>query len=394
MSMKIIALIILINIGYTKADTNFLKSCRNPSSNHELVQIKWLKKIFNTDKCNLIKNKINKLNSFSSIIPSQENLTLKFHNPPTKLIPIEILNPNLNFHEEQLTEWQSYRSEFRHLSLFSKFQNLRHINLDREVHDNICILLNAIPALKSITLSSLDLKLDEVQCLKEKDVKIFIVGDFDNSTNSSLSTQVVGIENYIGDLKLLGEFKSLYYLGIKEYKKGVHLEDLYRLRSLTNLNLNIKNVYSVEEISRLKNLTSLTLNCYDQNLTTFEPELKGGDDCNGTSLRRIDFISELYFLRKLDLGWNKIEDLSPLKKLKFLEYINVRMNSIKHVPEFEENKELKEVILDDNQISDLSKVLNRKIKFHFKNNPIDKKSANKCPPYSPNASIRTLCNFI
>jgi Leucine Rich repeats (2 copies) len=271
--------------------------------------------------------------------------------------------------------------------LFKEYNKLNHFVLNRQLDKNLCEKLNLFQKISSMTMASEILKNEEILCLKARRIKIYITGNFSGSADPGFISLVTGIENFTGNLKDLKNYKSLNYLGLKNYDLTARMGDIFQIRNLTNLSLNLRNVQAIEDISLMKNLTKLTLYCFDDYNESTLPY----PTCNSASLRRIEFISQLYFLQALNLNYNSIEDITALTQLKNLTYLNLSHNQIHQVPNIESSSNLETVNLNHNFIDDVSNITNTKIAFDLSNNPINIFSSNECPLQSPNESIRKLC---
>lgn len=397
--MKFIALIALLNLEIAVAHSNFVKTCNSAASIENEInqdinsQILWLSTVLKSKKCSEIETKLKNLSSFASIFPVQISESKQFHNPPMEMLPLELQFPKFDKLSEIIKEIGINPASFKDLRLFKEFTNLRHYVVGPDENRNICDVINEIPSIRSITLFRTELSKNEINCLKNKSISLFIAGQFKGEKlESNMIDLITGIENYKGDLIELQHYKNLRYLGLKNYKKTSTLQDLTLIKKLSNLSLNIKDVDSVEEISNLTTLENLTLNCYDKEPGSYDIEVQGGDDCHYPRIIRIGFISKLKFLKALDLGWNQIQDFSPLKNMRMLKYLNLRNNKIKTLPDLSNMRALEEVILDNNLIEIISNNKVSKIKFKLDNNPIDRTSESSCPKDSSNTSIRNFCN--
>lgn len=363
-----------------------LRSQEASEENDNKKQIEWLSIIFETEDCNKIEFELKKLKSFNSIIPikAESKKYQKFDLKPQEL------KTNPEFLIKHQSKWTEYTIYFRNLTLFQEFKNLVHFNA--ESIENICPLINEVPTLKSISLTAAQLTNSNTECITNHSIKIYISGVFEGvEVGSPLAKLIIGIEDYNGELRKLRNYENLYYLGIENFEPYANLRDLSRIRNLSNLYLNLKNVATIEDIGRLKSLKFLTLNCIDNEPGTFIPN-QDIDKCNGHKLHHIEFLTHLLFLKGLDLSWNAIEDINPISKLKNLEYLNLSMNLITELKSFNDLVSLKKVIVRNNNIKTLSGLNDSLIIYELEGNQIDKKS--DCPTNTRNLSIRKFCNSI
>lgn len=139
--------------------------------------------------------------------------------------------------------------------------------------------------------------------------------------------------NQIADIKLLEKLQRLQSLSIE----GNHISDvspLVKITKLTWLYIAENQVKNLEEIGKIRALRELHV--------------------RKNQLVDISGIRNLPNLESVDLQDNLLTDVSSLAALQKVTFINLSGNKISKIPEFKQGKLLETLILDHNEISDLS----------------------------------------
>lgn len=354
-----LTILLFLFIGQVHAQAIFLKLCRNVDQNTEdpryslyRTQFSWLKLRFQTSNCSKIATEIKKLSSFNQILPSFE-FNRRNLQEPSAFTPVYF--KNFTFHHlVQEEEWNLYRDAFKYLELFFEFKNLTHINHDPisvEEEKNICDVLNDIPQIRYVTIRYFDdvfrfwgLKDREIECLINKKINIYILGDFSpNQVSQKFMGNISGIENFLGDIRTLQKYKNLEHLGLLQFKGETSLKVLTGIKGLKNLQINLENVQTPEDIGYLKYLEYLSMNCLRTN-SDFQ------SDCSSRALSDISFLSTLTLLKGLDISRNMVKDISPIANLKRLEILNLSTNRLDTTVSLNGLKRLKYLDISSNKL--------------------------------------------
>lgn len=391
-----IYLILILFAQVTYAKSHFVEKCEaSYSTDSQFIfkgQIKWLKAIFRIESCSKLKEELQKLNSFTSIIP---NFLFKSDLDPDANFKLWEFKPSKLAYSDFKEEWEEAKFLFDDLSLFREFTNITHIFYENVPSDRrtLCETLKQIPSIKSITFSGLELHEQDLECLINHNANIYIAGDYiPNEESYKTKDQIRGIENYLGDINQLPLYRNLTYLGLRNYKGDSNIGVLVGIRNLTRLHLNVKYIENPSDIKYLNSLKYLSLNCYE---TPNDQSLHNKISCKSRSLQSVDFLQTLPYLKGLDLSWNTIEDINAISKLQSLEHLNLEHNKIENLKPILNLKRLIYLNLKNNSISDLSVFQNRELKdlaVEISNNPIDTSNETLCPKNSPNPSVHSLCN--
>lgn len=341
-----IILLLFLNALTIRAESSFLDGCQsvvikknlNP---HQVKQITWLNKIFKTKECQKIHRKLQTLRSFNEIIPTERGL---FDSRAFK--PFELKANRLSENIE-LSQLDSIRKDFTNLELFKEFSNITHYVYMGDESNNLCQTLSQVPSVNTITI--LNLEDDEViKCIKDRDIKVYVFGKYmPTSSSLEISKNLHGIESYEGNIEDLFQYKNLSYLGLEKFTGDSTLKVLADNRNLKSLHVNLNNIHNIEELSALPYLSFLSMRCSGNKLKS---------NCKNKSLKNIEFLKELIFLKGLDLSKNQIEDLSPISSMSELEYLDVRSNKIKHLPNLSKVSKLKFLDLASNHINKISEL--------------------------------------
>ncbi len=182
-----------------------------------------------------------------------------------------------------------------------KYLSLRHNNIED---------LSAIESLKN--LISLD--------LSDNRIKSF------ESFEKLKRLQILDISN--NQLQELDGIEKVWWL--KELSAGYNrifdVSCLEKMSGLRNLYLEKTRIEDITSISKLSNLEKLNLN-YNQLFYNTEPlsKLKKLKSIHiiGTSVQDISVFQELKNLERVSIAKTEIKDIEPIKKLKFLNWINL-----------------------------------------------------------------------
>lgn len=391
--MKMLLFILFLTTQAVHGQSKFNYHCEEALNNSEQtykIQFNWLKDKFKTRDCAKIHNQLQKLKSFSLIFPNLPEKTFRDPTRPLELIPFEVRVRYLQNSEEKTVLQNEIKMDMETLVLFKEFRNLQHISLTEESKFNICDLLKEIPHINTITLDNRELTNQEMTCITKGNINLYFAGNFSGlNYGNQMCHLIIGIENFIGPLSELRQYKNLSYVGFEYYEESNDLHDLALMRKLTNLHINTRNIYSIDDIARLINLKYLTINCFENEVQTIERERT--TKCAFQKIRSLNFLKKLPYLEGIDFGWNSIERLEPILFLKKLKYLNLRNNNISILPDLSTINSLEVADFSGNQISDVGRIQDRNIKYFFENNPI-LKGTTKCPKSSPNTSIKKLCN--
>lgn len=336
--------------------SRFLETCKNVNGALETspkyqTQISWLKLVLNTEDCNSVYNRIKNLSSFTEFIPNP--ISNKPGDQFNQFKPKE-LKSSIHLEEKIRIKWIDALMDYQDLDLFEEFDNIKHIFHNDIYEKNLCDILSQFKNIDSVTMLSLELNKNEIECIKKKKIKIFIMGIYTPTiTSFEIKDQIYGIENYQGDIEHIYHYSNLSYLGLIRYSGQSNLKILSVLRNLTSLQLNTYDILNLEGLENLQDLKYLSINCYQKDIR-----------CNDKALKDISFISNLKFLIGLDLSWNKIEDIEPLTKLPKLKYINLRMNKIKSLSKIRELKKIEYLDLAGNELKSIQGIRNlSKLKY-------------------------------
>lgn len=173
-------------------------------------------------------------------------------------------------------------------------QNITQISLNNDYQD-----LTPINKLNNIT--SLNISNDAVEIMS----KLTIMNNLTSLYITNYNKQEV-------DYAYLGTLKKLQQLSIYEIyrESNININDLKDLTNLQSLSITAKvKLDNLETLQQLKTLTSLALHTKDK-------------------LENIGFISKLTGLTNLDLSDNMISNITPLRTLTKLGYLNLLKNPI------------------------------------------------------------------
>lgn len=125
---------------------------------------------------------------------------------------------------------------------------------------------------------------------------------------------------------------SIIVQGLTKTVTSEDVENVAKLKNLTELTMSFAKISDISSIAELKNLTKLSLHAND--------------------ISDISPLAGLTNLKSLDLHWNQISDISPLAKLTNLEELSLRGNQISDISPLIGLTNLTELYVYDNQISD------------------------------------------
>lgn len=339
----------------------FLKVCNNPDSYDWTWgnDIKWLKGFFKTSDCNEIVKGLSSLTSYNEFMIGEFVNSKDTKYSWEKDFPF-IKGITGEYSHRFGAWWIDFSTDeyniFQTPELYSEFENLSVIDLTQnmgfsKLNGNICGFFDKLPNIQTAIMSYGDLVFIDRNC---KSMKLpWIIMTSANGANKVLfADKIIGIMSFGGSLGNLKKFKNLRYLGLSNSTEDNDIGYLAQNLNLTHLNLNmrVKGVKNITELRHLKNLEWLTLTCIDNiTYTGFEDIPK---TCDKPYLTDISFLSELPWLRYLDLTANKLSDVSVVKKLKRLESLTLNYNNISEMPDLSDLKELKNFDISNNPVSE------------------------------------------
>lgn len=353
--MKYFAFILIVISFTARGESFFIENCNDVNSGLLKVdsqisgQIDWLKKIFNLSDCHEIEQKLETIRSFKDIIPSPLfNFSNKNTFKPLELTPTEFSLDPSKYNSDEV------RKTFSNLKLFKEFKNLTNFIFEDDIYDkqDLCEAITEMPYISSITIGRVESE-NNIRCIIEKNLKIFILGEYKPSNFTfRIKDQIYGIDNYVGEIEVLHMFSRLIYLGLENYSGTASLKVLSENKNLTSLHVNIRSISNPEDISFLPYLSYLSLNCYEVE-NSMDSSENHENNCNKRSIKNIQFLSSLVYLKGLDLSQNSIQDLSPLTNLTLLDQLNMRSNKVNKLPHKKILQKLKFLDLADNQITEM-----------------------------------------
>lgn len=341
------------------AQENFLTSCKKPQGSIQ-QDIRYLKYFFKTKECQVIANELKKLKSFTEFmvytryVPAQSDTWL---NDMPELLglrrttSLEEVNKqaNLRLKDDQV---------FLSLELYSEFTNLKHIDLS--YYTNLrrpCRAFKLLPHLETALVSYIDVK-EDFHCGNDVPMpKLIVLGGMTDAymIPDNVKDRIIGIENFRGDFSDLYELTNVKYLGIPYTYNITDSGDLpfEMTPNLTHLTLIITDsLGDLTAIGNLFNLTFLSINCNPNHFRAVSDGVSIREEkveCENP-LTDISFLKKLKWLEHLDLSQNAIEDASPVLALKRLKSLNLSNNKIRQRPDLSQLKDLKHINFDNNPL--------------------------------------------
>ena len=227
------------------------------------------------------------------------------------------------------------------------------------------------------------LELEEIYGITLKEM---VLGLYSNCYQLNNKGEIIGLDlsgNLIGDIKPLQKLTRLTKLDL--YRNQISdIKPLQKLKRLTWLDLSQNQIYDIKPLRRLTQLKVLKIygNCFS------EPSLKSVENnlrdvkiyfqiLEGFKPKEIIEIEKIYGIRLdemvhsgykphnyyqldsnkkiivLNLAYNQISDIAPLRELKLLTKLHLENNQISDITPLQELKQLTELYLSINQISDI-----------------------------------------
>lgn len=391
------------------AHASFKEKClqtQQSKTNSDLnKQFEWIQYVFKSNDCHLLERRLKTITSIRLFFPTHETQKgQSTYNP----IESAIHTSRYNFNYEK---WLEVQKNFRDLSLFSEFKNIKHIDLDYFNQNDFTLkdIINQIPTINSISISSSELNFEVVNIIKEKNIDVHISGSFVlNNFVEELEDQIGGIQSFSGRILDLKRFKRLRTLGLLHIDPQSSLKELMLLKNLENLILSTKYISQMEHVSQLRNLKFLKIECKE--LRTENHSVS----CISINPEKVEFIKYLSYLEGLSLAVKEVESIKPITSLKHLKYLSLSGSSLTETPELSDLETLKFLDLSFNDISSMNGVQNLKAKLIdlsfnqiekvedypklvnaeilLDGNAINKLSALDCPKDSLNKSIAKFCS--
>jgi hypothetical protein len=337
----------------------FLSVCNKqiPHSLEVNHDIQWLKFLFKTNDCQEVAKELSKLTSYSEFMFSAylngEDTRYSWIGDFPYLKGITgkygldwITTTKLDFYPDEF-------NIFKHPEFYNEFENLKVLDVTQYFNFltlNACKFFENLPNVKVAIMNYGQLAYIDKHC-KDIRLPLIILESANGKLKPLYPEKIIGFKIFNGSLGNLKKFRNLRYLGISNSTIDNDIGYLAQNVNLTHLSLNmrIEGVKNMTELGQLKNLESLTITCI-QNITYsgYNSEI---ETCPTPYLRDISFLSELPWLKRLNLSANNLSDVGALKKLKRLEYLNLSHNNISEMPDLSELKNLKEIDLSENPMS-------------------------------------------
>jgi Leucine-rich repeat (LRR) protein len=370
---------------------SFLKACRNEPVQEKSIKndLKWLKAFYKTNDCAILAQKISKIKSLSEIILPKNSIDDRIKNSWTEQFPYQY---GVFFSGKASSLFSSLNLDlentFTHLGLYRDFKNIKHITITDQYSysykHSTCEILQLFPHLETVSIEWHKLiEKENDNCLSKSKIKgVILRGKFRDDEEKPPKTKILGIENYTANLKQLYRYPHLAYLGISSYSISQgKLEELSGRINITHFSMSAKGTKGISNLGNLVNLSYLSLTC----MAEFDD---GPLDCEGASfLEDISFLKRLRWLTELKLNHHEIKDITPIESLKSLKLLELRGNNIERIPVFENLLELKVLDLSGNKLKNLHNIQ------YLKNLQLLDVSSNQISDYAPISELVKLTHL-
>lgn len=364
-------IILVTSMPMAFAQKAFLKACTTPKSQLDSVKndILWFKYFYKTNDCQKIAAELSKLTSLAQIVQpwivNQPELQSSWMYSFPKIYGDSVVSATFD-------DWQFHhdirKKIFLELDLYSDFPNITSLNYTRvslPYPMELCEVIKAFPNLKTVATEFEFLNKETDRCLEERNIEVILTQRIKSIGSEVFTSNIIGIEQYMGDLTELLQFNNLKYLGVsdsiivdRDYDeshdkiKPIALATLGGLPNLTHLTLASSNISNIQDLKYSYNLTWLTLSCA---LSEYDLD-KSPCTVNAPFLKNLDFLSNLRWLEYLDLSYNMLQAFPDFAKLTKLKSLILRGNSILSLPWKKAHSSLDYLDLSGNKISSIDEV--------------------------------------
>lgn len=338
------------SLAFAELDFNFRLYCNHPYGN-QINEISWLKFLFNVETCEEIAEKISQLKSYNQFIPSvmkpREIQSISWTDEFPELYGI---TKQYSFEdvEKILNVRLDYERFFKDITPFSGFKNLS--TMDFTIHSkkrDICRTLKWKYEIKTITLDYVSIS-EYRNCNNlTKKHSIIMLGDYLGPQDDPQAEQIIGIEYTPLIADKLDRYPRLKFVGISTIGTSGQFSSMINLSSITHLSINAnKGMDEVQALGEIDSLSYLGLSCISNPLELNKDKSNLSICENG--LKDLSFLTNMRYLKSLDLRYNGLENVSTLLSLKSLEALNVSHNNISVMPDFSVLPKLKKLKTDAN----------------------------------------------
>lgn len=351
------------------AQEAFIKACNSPKTDSTAYDIQWFQYLYRTKDCNEIAAKLSKITSLAEMIQPFAGIGPELKSSWTNSFPH--IYGHLNTYEPYV-DWRKSQGaiidQFKELAIYADFPNITAISYTRYTHFpytmGVCEAISMFPNLKTISIENEYFNTEADQCLSDRDLEVILTGRTLWLKKAPIKSNIIGIEQFMGDITELLQLGNLQYLGITDQYvlrnhnqnfphqnryEAVPLATLGSLPNLTHLTIVKSNIENIQDLKHSFNLTWLSIACaasedkFDQS-----PCVQ-----NKPFLKNLDFISNLVWLNYLDLSNNLLDSVPDFSKLKNLKTLKLRRNLIKKLPWSKTKSSIDYLDLSGNNLSTL-----------------------------------------
>lgn len=181
---------------------------------------------------------------------------------------------------------------------------------------------------------------------------------FTNGTDTASDKKIDNIEIVFKD----PNFEKIIRYNLMKPEVKIYVKDV---RKITYLNLNHSDIKSIEDLKYFKSLRKLDISFNKVKDLSETKRLINLQEliANDNQIEDISSLSEVKTLKKLDISNNFITDITPLTSLKNLVELDVNNNKVKSVGKLSELPNLKVLDISRNNIEDMDSLNSKNYKL-------------------------------
>jgi hypothetical protein len=328
---------------------SFGRYCNYPYL-EKVNEVAWMKFLFKVDNCQDLRKKLSELKSYNQFIPSvmkpREGESISWTDEFPELYGI---TKQYSFEDVEriLNVKIDYDYFFKDLAPFSDFKNLTTI--DFTIHTkkrDLCSFLRWNYKIKVITLDYVSIK-EYGACKNVSKKSIIMLGDYLGPADDPQANDIIGIEFTPLIADRLDRYPRLKFVGLNTIGTSSQFSSFINLTSITHLSINAnKGMDEVEALGEIDSLSYLGLSCIT-NVHDLSKDKKNMKICEN-GLKDLSFLTNMRYLKSLDLRYNGLENVDQLLAMKNLESLNISQNNISTMPDFSVLPKLKKLNTESN----------------------------------------------
>lgn len=252
---------------------------------------------------------------------------------------------------KRLRLWESDVKALKHIKAFTTLESLCFFEVSKKTAEHIFTL----PNLKKLSLNIGNKRADAFDLKRLTKIEWLVI-DADHKATLKGFKHMKHLKRLeLEGFATAGNIHHLKNLKHLNCNNATNINKVATIKTLQTLELNIDEHYKINGLQQFPNLKNLSIKGGHKNIVLGKLEkLKKLDMEGGGSDDKIDFLTQLPNLEKLDLGSKGLKEIPDLSKLTSLKMLNLSENYyIKNIEGLKSLKKLERLNLFCNKVSDI-----------------------------------------